>query len=62
MAGSRQAGSFPALSYGRWLLGLGSIGAESGYELLEFLDFFFFLFVCFLHLTDNKLVDSYQKS
>ena len=37
------------------LLGLGSIGAESGYELLEFLDFFFFLFVCFLHLTDQKL-------
>ena len=37
------------------LLGLGSVGGETGDELLEFLDLFLFLLVGFLHLPDHQL-------
>ena len=37
------------------LFGFGSIGAEPGNKVLQFFDLFFFLFVGFFHLTDQKL-------
>ena len=40
---------------GGCLLGLGSVGREAGDEILQLLDFFFLLFVRFLHLTDEQL-------
>ena len=44
-------GAFPAGS----LFGFGGISREAGNELLQFLDFFFFFLIGFLHLLDKEL-------
>ena len=40
---------------GSCLLGFGSVRGEAGDEVLQFLDFLFLFFVCFLHLADQQL-------
>ena len=49
------AGFFQGTLSGSRLLGFGSIGAETGDELLELFDLLLFLFVGLFHLLDQQL-------